>query len=134
MISPAPRYSARHVAKLWNLQPGEVIQDPAAGTAGFLIAADRYIKKQPDDRFELTTKQQEFHKREVALERAMTKLPTVSLIVVSAVAAVAFAPSSDVARATSGPAPTRRSTCTVTASTATAIPSWCSSSIARAPT
>ncbi len=30
-------------------QPGEIIQDPAAGTGGFLIAADRYIKQQTDD-------------------------------------------------------------------------------------
>jgi type I restriction enzyme M protein len=30
-------------------EPGEVIQDPAAGTGGFLIAADRYMREQTDD-------------------------------------------------------------------------------------
>lgn len=29
-------------------QPGELIQDPAAGTGGFLIAADRYIRREHD--------------------------------------------------------------------------------------
>ncbi|NCC60727.1 MAG: SAM-dependent methyltransferase [Verrucomicrobiae bacterium] len=39
-------------------QPGETIQDPAAGTAGFLIAADAYIKKHTDDLYDLNEKQQ----------------------------------------------------------------------------
>ena len=30
---------------LMQPQLGEIIQDPAAGTGGFLIAADRYIKR-----------------------------------------------------------------------------------------
>ena len=34
-------------------QPGEVIQDPAAGTGGFIVAADRYIKDHTDDLFKL---------------------------------------------------------------------------------
>ncbi len=33
---------------------GEVIQDPAAGTGGFLVAADQYIRKQTDDFYQLT--------------------------------------------------------------------------------
>ena len=37
-------------------QPGETIQDPAAGTAGFLIAADSYIKDKTDDLSDLTAK------------------------------------------------------------------------------
>jgi type I restriction enzyme M protein len=41
-------------------QPGELIQDPACGTAGFLIAADRYIKKNTDDFSTLKTREQEF--------------------------------------------------------------------------
>ncbi len=45
-------------------QPGEIIQDPAAGTAGFLIAADTYVKKHTDDLFKLGEKQQEFQKRD----------------------------------------------------------------------
>lgn len=30
-------------------QPSEIVQDPAAGTAGFLVAVDRYIKDHSDD-------------------------------------------------------------------------------------
>jgi type I restriction enzyme M protein len=45
--------------------PGEVVQDPAAGTAGFLIAADTYIKKHSDNLFDLPSeKAQEFQRRE----------------------------------------------------------------------
>lgn len=43
-------------------QPGEVIQDPAAGTAGFLIAADRYMKDQFDDYYDLRPAEQAFQK------------------------------------------------------------------------
>lgn len=43
-------------------QAGEIIQDPAAGTAGFLIAADRYIKDQTDELADLDAKQQIFQK------------------------------------------------------------------------
>lgn len=44
------------------IQPkaGETIQDPAAGTAGFLIAADRYIKEANDDLFALKEKERLF--------------------------------------------------------------------------
>ncbi|WP_422474569.1 N-6 DNA methylase [Endozoicomonas sp. ALB032] len=45
-------------------QSGELVQDPAAGTAGFLIAADRYIKEQTDDLFDLTPAQQRFQKND----------------------------------------------------------------------
>ncbi|MCS7469561.1 type I restriction-modification system subunit M [Stieleria sp. ICT_E10.1] len=44
-------------------QPGEIIQDPAAGTGGFLTHADRYIKEQTDDLFDLSTEEQKFQKR-----------------------------------------------------------------------
>jgi type I restriction enzyme M protein len=43
---------------------GEVIQDPAAGTGGFLVVADRYIKDNTDDLFDLKERQQIFQKRE----------------------------------------------------------------------
>ena len=36
-------------------EAGEVIQDPAAGTGGFLIAADRWIRDETDDFHYLTT-------------------------------------------------------------------------------
>ena len=35
-------------------QPGELVQDPAAGTGGFVIAADRYIKRHTDELFDLS--------------------------------------------------------------------------------
>ncbi|WP_417516475.1 N-6 DNA methylase [Marinobacter sp.] len=41
-------------------QPGERIQDPSAGTAGFLIAAHEYIKSQTDDLYELSDKDKTF--------------------------------------------------------------------------
>lgn len=45
-------------------QPGEIIQDPACGTGGFLIAADRYIKKNTDDMIELEEQLVLFQQRE----------------------------------------------------------------------
>ena len=45
-------------------QAGEVVQDPAAGTAGFLIAADAYVKQHTDDLYDLTATQQAFQKNQ----------------------------------------------------------------------
>ena len=45
-------------------EAGEIIQDPAAGTGGFLIQADRYIKTQTDDLFTLKTKEQNFQRKQ----------------------------------------------------------------------
>jgi type I restriction enzyme M protein len=45
-------------------QPGERIQDPAAGTAGFLIAAHEYIKSQTDDLYELKDEAKTFQTTE----------------------------------------------------------------------
>ncbi|MDQ2998474.1 MAG: N-6 DNA methylase, partial [Chloroflexota bacterium] len=39
-FTPRPLIDA--IVRLVKPQPGEVVQDPAAGTAGFLVAADRY--------------------------------------------------------------------------------------------
>ena len=44
-------------------QPGEVIQDPAAGTGGFPIACHRYICRNTDELFDLNAKQQEFQRK-----------------------------------------------------------------------
>lgn len=55
-----PRVLIEVMVELMKPQPGEVIQDPAAGTGGFLIAADRYMRGQTDDYFELAPKQQTF--------------------------------------------------------------------------
>lgn len=48
-----PRVLIDVMVRLMQPQPGEVIQDPAAGTGGFLIAADRYMKARTDGYFEL---------------------------------------------------------------------------------
>jgi type I restriction enzyme M protein len=45
-------------------QAGEHVNDPAAGTIGFIVAADRYIKAQTDDLFNLSTDLQEFQKNQ----------------------------------------------------------------------
>jgi type I restriction enzyme M protein len=47
-----PRALIDCMVALMQPQPGELIQDPAAGTGGFLIAADRYIKRRTDDLFD----------------------------------------------------------------------------------
>jgi len=56
-----PRALINTMVRCLKPQPGERIQDPAAGTAGFLIAAHEYIRSQPnfDD---LTLKEYEFQK------------------------------------------------------------------------
>lgn len=45
-------------------QAGEIIQDPAAGTGGFLVQADRYIKEKTDDLYSLSAKQQDFQRKQ----------------------------------------------------------------------
>lgn len=57
-----PRVLIDAIVRVMEPEAGEIIQDPAAGTGGFLIAADQYIKAKTDDLFDLTTKQQEFQK------------------------------------------------------------------------
>jgi type I restriction enzyme M protein len=52
-----PRALINTMVRCLKPQPGERIQDPAAGTAGFLIAAHEYIKSQTDDLYELSAKQ-----------------------------------------------------------------------------
>ena len=58
------------MVRLVQPQAGETIQDPAAGTAGFLIAADRYIKDHTDNLYALKTKEQNFqiHKAFIGME------------------------------------------------------------------
>jgi type I restriction enzyme M protein len=61
-----PRPLIDCIVRLMKPQPGEVIQDPAAGTGGFLVAADRYIKDHTDDLYKLS-EQQAFFQRHNAL-------------------------------------------------------------------
>ena len=56
-----PRPLIDCMVELMNPQPGEIIQDPAAGTGGFLVAADHYIKQKTDDLFDLSEDQQRFN-------------------------------------------------------------------------
>ena len=62
-----PRPLIDSIIALIAPKAGETIQDPAAGTAGFLIAADSYIKAQTDDLFDLTDKQQAFQRNHAYL-------------------------------------------------------------------
>ena len=48
-----PRPLIDCMVRLMKPEPGEIIQDPAAGTGGFLVAADRYIKDKTDDLYKL---------------------------------------------------------------------------------
>jgi len=44
-------------------QPGETVQDPTAGTGGFLIAADTYIKKNTSNLQKLKAKERDFQSK-----------------------------------------------------------------------
>ena len=55
-----PRALINTMVRCLKPKPGERIQDPAAGTAGFLIAAHEYIKSQTDDLYDLTAEQKAF--------------------------------------------------------------------------
>lgn len=57
-----PRPLIDCIVRLVKPQAGEVVQDPAAGTGGFLVAADHYIKAATDDLFELTQAQAFFQR------------------------------------------------------------------------
>ena len=59
-----PRVVIRMMVQLMQPAPGEVIQDPAAGTGGFLIIADQYMRQKTDGFFELSPKQQSFQLNE----------------------------------------------------------------------
>ena len=57
-----PRPLIDSMVSLIKPQAGELIQDPAAGTGGFFIASDKYIKKQTDDLFDLSEADQSFQR------------------------------------------------------------------------
>lgn len=59
-----PRPLIDCIVRLVKPKPGEVIQDPAAGTGGFLVAADRYIKDATDDLFKLSKEKAHFQRRQ----------------------------------------------------------------------
>lgn len=57
-----PRPLIDSIIRCIKPQAGEVIQDPAAGTAGFLIGADAYIKSNTDDYYSLHEKDRTFQR------------------------------------------------------------------------
>lgn len=67
-FTPRPLIDA--IIRCLQPQPGETLQDPAAGTAGFLIAADAYIKANTDDLYTLDDKARRFqqHKAYTGME------------------------------------------------------------------
>ena len=62
-----PRPLIDSIVHLMQPQPGETIQDPAAGTAGFLIAADRYMREHTDDYFDLNDRDRAFQRNRAFL-------------------------------------------------------------------
>lgn len=58
-----PRVLIKVLVELMQPKPGEIVQDPAAGTGGFLIAADRYMRDRTDGYFDLDPKDQDFQLR-----------------------------------------------------------------------
>lgn len=59
-----PRELINVMVKLIDPKVGERCSDPAAGTFGFMIAADKYIKEKTDDFYDLTEKEAEFQRKE----------------------------------------------------------------------
>jgi len=57
-----PRPLIDCAVRLLKPKQGEIVQDPAAGTGGFLVAADRFIKDATDDLFNLSPSQQAFQR------------------------------------------------------------------------
>jgi type I restriction enzyme M protein len=58
-----PRVLIDVMTKLIAPQPGELCNDPACGTFGFMIAADRYVKDHTDNLFSLPLEEQEFQRK-----------------------------------------------------------------------
>lgn len=59
-----PRVLIDVMTRLIAPQPGERCNDPACGTFGFMIAADRYVKDQTDNLFALSPELQEFQRKQ----------------------------------------------------------------------
>jgi type I restriction enzyme M protein len=73
-----PRSLIDCIVRLIKPEPGEIIQDPAAGTAGFLVAADRYIKDRTDDLYKLSGLKPSFSGTMPSSARNWCPIPTVS--------------------------------------------------------
>ena len=59
-----PRVLIDIMVKLVDPQPGELCNDPACGTFGFMIAADQYVKERTDNLFDLPIDMQDFQRNQ----------------------------------------------------------------------
>ena len=59
-----PRPLINMMVRMVTPEPGERLCDPAAGTFGFMVAANDYLKKQTDDYFDLSDEEQQFQRHE----------------------------------------------------------------------
>lgn len=59
-----PRPLINMMVRMVRPKPGERLCDPAAGTFGFMVAANDYLKKQTDDYFDLFDEEQQFQRHE----------------------------------------------------------------------
>lgn len=59
-----PRPLINMMVRMVRPKPGERLCDPAAGTFGFMVAANDYLKKQTDDYFDLSDEEQQFQRHE----------------------------------------------------------------------
>ncbi len=59
-----PRALINMMVKLTQPQVGERLNDPAAGTFGFMVVADNYLKQKTDDYSSLPSEQEEFQIKE----------------------------------------------------------------------
>jgi len=59
-----PRVLIDTMVDLVQPMPGEIVQDPAAGTGGFLIAADRHVRSFCDDYFGLSEAEAHFQRHQ----------------------------------------------------------------------
>lgn len=59
-----PRALINVMTRLVAPQPGERCNDPACGTFGFMIAADRYVKKHTDDLYDLSVEEADFQREQ----------------------------------------------------------------------
>lgn len=57
-----PRVLIDVMTRLIAPKAGELCNDPACGTFGFMIAADKFVKEQTDDLFDLSVDEQEFQR------------------------------------------------------------------------
>lgn len=68
-----PRVLIDVMVQLINPKIGERCADPASGTFGFMIAADRYLKNQTDDYYDLDPQEAEFQKKEAFVGMELVK-------------------------------------------------------------